>query len=177
MNYEDTEACKLLATHCAVCARPLVDAKSVELGIGPVCRDKYGFDLDMPEEVRKEANQIVYHIAADQKGEHIPQLAKQLANLGFEKLADRILERIARVRIDYTEDKSHFIVVMPGFSGMGAAMRNAGCPGKFDMETKTWKIKRTPFMRKTLWVFFRQNFGGHVGLVVPTKTAFAIEGV
>jgi hypothetical protein len=43
MSYENAPATKLLATHCACCARPLVDALSVELGIGPDCRKKHGF--------------------------------------------------------------------------------------------------------------------------------------
>lgn len=34
----------MLATHCACCGRPLCDANSVELGIGPVCRKTHGFD-------------------------------------------------------------------------------------------------------------------------------------
>jgi hypothetical protein len=37
MSYEDAPQTKMLATHCCVCGRPLVDAKSVELGIGPEC--------------------------------------------------------------------------------------------------------------------------------------------
>ena len=41
-SYLTAPATKMLATHCAVCARALVDAKSVELGIGPDCRKKYG---------------------------------------------------------------------------------------------------------------------------------------
>lgn len=43
MGYENAPATKLLATHCCCCARPLVDAKSVELGIGPECRKRHGF--------------------------------------------------------------------------------------------------------------------------------------
>jgi len=34
----------MLATHCAVCSRPLVDAASVEAGMGPDCRDRHGYD-------------------------------------------------------------------------------------------------------------------------------------
>lgn len=50
MSYENAPQTKLLATDCAVCSRPLCDAKSVELGIGPECRKKYGFEMDCTEE-------------------------------------------------------------------------------------------------------------------------------
>ena len=42
-GYEASPACLLLATHCACCGRPLVDAKSVETGVGPDCRKKHGY--------------------------------------------------------------------------------------------------------------------------------------
>ncbi len=45
MSHENSPACELVATHCCICNRPLTDALSVELGIGPVCREKHGFDL------------------------------------------------------------------------------------------------------------------------------------
>ena len=38
MSYENAPATLLLATHCCLCGRPLVDAESVECGIGPHCR-------------------------------------------------------------------------------------------------------------------------------------------
>ena len=38
MSYENAPATMLVATHCCVCNRPLVDADSVEMGIGPTCR-------------------------------------------------------------------------------------------------------------------------------------------
>ena len=44
MSYENAPATQLLATHCCCCARPLVDAKSVELGVGPDCRKKHGYE-------------------------------------------------------------------------------------------------------------------------------------
>lgn len=98
-GYENAPATKLLATHCAVCARPLLDAKSVELGIGPDCRRKYGYDLAVSEEARKEANGLVYLIAAKQSGMETVQAIARLGELGFTKLADRILTRMDAIRI------------------------------------------------------------------------------
>jgi hypothetical protein len=44
MSYENAPATEMLATHCAICSRPLLDAVSVEIGIGPVCRQRHGYD-------------------------------------------------------------------------------------------------------------------------------------
>ena len=65
MSYVNAPATKMLATHCCVCHRPLLDAKSVELGIGPDCLKRHGFNIDVPEVDRVEANFIVWQIAAD----------------------------------------------------------------------------------------------------------------
>jgi hypothetical protein len=70
MSYENAPATRLLATHCGVCTRPLLDAVSVEMGIGPDCRKKY-----MPKALagapREEANKIVHQLAlaiSEQRG-------------------------------------------------------------------------------------------------------------
>jgi hypothetical protein len=42
MGYETSAATQLVATACVFCGRPLVDADSVQLGIGPICAQKYG---------------------------------------------------------------------------------------------------------------------------------------
>lgn len=44
MNYTNAPATKMLATNCACCGRDLVDAHSVETGVGPVCRKTHGYD-------------------------------------------------------------------------------------------------------------------------------------
>ena len=103
-GYENAPATRLLATRCAVCSRPLVDAKSVDLGIGPDCRRRYGFDQHCSEEARKEANVIVYHIAAKQDGMELAPMLARLNELGFNSLADRIADRIASVKITVSAD-------------------------------------------------------------------------
>lgn len=42
MSYLESPVVPVVATRCACCNQPLVDSVSVELGIGPVCRRKYG---------------------------------------------------------------------------------------------------------------------------------------
>jgi len=43
MSYVNSPACELVETNCCCCGRPLVDAVSVETGVGPDCRAKYGY--------------------------------------------------------------------------------------------------------------------------------------
>jgi exodeoxyribonuclease-5 len=99
MSYESAPATELVATHCAVCARPLVDAQSVEIGIGPDCRAKYGYDVPVEPELRREANQIVREIATSALDAAALRAALgHLHALGFDRLADRIEKRVLRIR-------------------------------------------------------------------------------
>ena len=41
-TYAAAPAALLLATHCCMCNRPLVDAESIERGMGPTCAEKHG---------------------------------------------------------------------------------------------------------------------------------------
>lgn len=96
MSYEDSEACKLVATCCACCGRPLVDSVSVETGMGPVCRAKHGYN-EGPAEHRPRANKLVYWIAAKQHGDEVAKWVVELRELGFVKLADIIIDRLDNV--------------------------------------------------------------------------------
>lgn len=143
-GYESAPATKLVATHCAVCARPLVDAVSVETGIGPDCRKKHGYtapDLAvdvvavvsalaaaLPAEVYLEvvakasistearacANVLVHRIAAEQTGPLVAAYVSALAKLGFTKLSERIAKRIGKVEV--FEDGSGFYVIKTPFN-------------------------------------------------------------
>lgn len=94
MSYENAPATKLLATACACCGRALVDAVSVETGIGPDCREKYGVHFDTTNEAHVEANALVFQVA--RKGmtaKDAQPIFDRLAALGFNVLADRIAKR------------------------------------------------------------------------------------
>lgn len=125
-GYENAPATRMVAVWCAVCSRPLVDAKSVELGIGPDCRRKYGFDAAMPEEARAEANKVVYRIATDQDGPYVAEGCNRLREIGFTVLADRILKRTAPVSVAVEGD---LLVVTSAYDEAWVeAMR--GVPGR-----------------------------------------------
>jgi len=105
MSYENAPATKLLATHCAACSRPLVDAISVEVGVGPECRKKYGLPDTLDEATRAEANKIVYQIAMEQDSFEALLGAMKLKVLGCHKMADRVIERLATVKISEADGK------------------------------------------------------------------------
>ena len=98
MSYIDSTVCKMLATHCVCCGRPLVDAVSVELGMGPECRKEY--DAGLGEEQKKEANKIVHAAAVMAQTGHVERVVEyvgELEKLGFGSLASKVGRRFKGV--------------------------------------------------------------------------------
>lgn len=113
-DYTDAPATDLLATRCAACGRPLLDAVSVEIGMGPVCRERAGLDgagtgaywptvvsllagtgIDLSgADARRTANKVVHRIAADQGAADVPVLLGALDALGFAGVASAIREHL-----------------------------------------------------------------------------------
>jgi hypothetical protein len=156
-TYEQAPATQMLATHCACCARPLVDAKSVEIGIGPECRRRHGFNLDVPDEARIAANKLVHDIAVDQDGERVHALVGELRALGFAKLADRITHRLAAIRIEI--DGEEYLVHTPysdaGYAAFCALPRNCR---RWDKACKAWRVHQTA--RAQLFAALKRAFAG-----------------
>ena len=94
-DYTQAPATHLLATNCVCCGRPLVDACSVELGIGPECRNGI-FPEGIDDCDRKIANEHVHKAAiAAQKGnvETVLELSELIRELGFIDLANKVQRR------------------------------------------------------------------------------------
>ena len=118
----------MLASHCACCARPLVDADSVEAGIGPECRKRHGFGVPTGEPAWDRAidilggipgdqvppgvydgidaidphaicNALVHAIAVNQMGDHCARMALVIDALGYARLAERIIKRLGTVHV------------------------------------------------------------------------------
>jgi hypothetical protein len=181
-TYETAPATILLATHCACCARPLVDAVSVETGIGPDCRKKHGFaapdaevdeaalvaalsaysttigaalDLSVELEPRVLANKIVHRIAVEQDAPSVAFLVNALRALGFAKLAARVATRLVRITI--TAEGSDLLVVAPYSEEALTAWR--GIPGR--RWDKAAKATRVPAKcARPLWDLLRTHFRG-----------------
>lgn len=123
-DYTNSPSAKLVATHCAVCARPLVDSLSVETGVGPECRKRHGYatanaapdwsavqafigrhiealalPVDWDQDVRRLANVLVHRIAVEQDGVLVLACVDALRALGFTTLGARCAERLAKIQI------------------------------------------------------------------------------
>jgi len=91
MSHENALSTKMLASRCCICSRSLCDAVSVELGIGPVCRKRHGYNIDTDETSRKRANVLVHLCAVSLHDEDARRAAcSELYLLGFVLLAQRI---------------------------------------------------------------------------------------
>lgn len=158
-NYVNAPTTKMLASHCAVCARPLCDAKSVELGIGPDCRAKYGFDSLVTEEQRKAANALVHKIAMVQKGTEAFEACKALHELGFAALAARIMERLTKIVIEAVDDGEKLAVWTPYEVNFVAAVQKV--PGRvWDKARKCSLIPATIDARRALQKALNEHFAG-----------------
>jgi hypothetical protein len=112
MSYIEAPATALLATCCCICSRPLVDAASVECGIGPECRSKYGIDAGVSEEVRQLGNQLTHRAAiAAQAGkvEEVRKLAIELQAIGLITLGGKVAQRFEKA-----EEKARIVITQTG---------------------------------------------------------------
>lgn len=159
MGYEESIQCQVLATACACCSKPLVDSVSIETGMGPVCRSKHGYNLEVPEETRREANQLVYLIAVQQTGDEVLFAILRLSELGFSKLADRIAKRIGSVQVEETTD---------GMLAVKAPYNEQALTGWRRIPGRRWdgqeKVNKVPITSKSaLWGFLREYYPKHIG--------------
>lgn len=132
-DYTAAPATSLIATACACCSRALLDAPSVERGIGPYCAKKHGYgdaqtapawDIAQAEiaravalapevpalasldDARRSANALVHRIAADPQSVAMPHLLAAVSALGYSRLAAAIAEHLCpvTVRIETSAD-------------------------------------------------------------------------
>jgi hypothetical protein len=138
MTYENAPSTRLVATNCACCARPLVDADSVEAGVGPECRKRHGFgvpngapdwnratellgvipgdkippglyDAYAVSDAHAASNALVNAIAIDQHGAHCAQFALVIDALGYVRLAERIIKRLGTVHVLTFKDRFYSV--------------------------------------------------------------------
>ena len=115
MTYENAPATKLLCTSCACCGRPLLDAVSVQAGVGPICREKHGYtesqsepDWDAYEATgvtelhfasrqltaRQLVNMLTLRVALDPNAANVPQTIVAIDALGFTRFASVLADRV-----------------------------------------------------------------------------------
>lgn len=128
MSYTSAPATKLVATACVICRRPLLDAKSVEAGMGPVCRKKsgYGSDPSLPPKPyqplgaddpdrsvraridsgnhRGAANALVNFAARTDRKELAARAADQVGRLGYVRLGRAMMDGLVDISIERDHD-------------------------------------------------------------------------
>jgi hypothetical protein len=169
-GYEALASTQMLAVNCAVCARPLLDATSIERGIGPDCARKYGFDTRVDQVARAEANQLVHLIAVAQRGPTVPDACARLRELGFPALAARILERFADVRLERVGD----LLRLHNKYDPAVTERFRQVPGRrFNGEEKANDFPYSS--RNALWAALRELYPGKK-MLGPDGKLIAIQG-
>ena len=172
-TYENAPATRMLATHCAACGRALVDAKSVEVGMGPDCREKHGYNIEVSEEAREQANKLVYLIASERSTGHITlstlEAACALRLLGFSKLAGVIIERCADITITESEQPKAgwtqpvLVVHAPYSEEATQAWRNI--PGRrWDKDAKANVVPASDIAKRQLWNLLKRYFAARIGI-------------
>jgi hypothetical protein len=95
MSYENAPATKILNINCAACGRPLVDANSTSVALGPDCRKKHGVPNVLDEATRAQANRLIWTAAQPNAStDTIRAALTELALIGCTALAKRMGERI-----------------------------------------------------------------------------------
>jgi len=153
-SYEDSPATRMLATQCACCGRPLLDAISVETGMGPQCRKRYLKGVCVDEETRKAANELIYEIAIKQNKEITEPLGK-LRKLGYERLVKRIEKRFVPIRI---EEKDGRILVRTPYNADSVRAWRAIPGRRWDGEEKANTIPNG--QQHSLWSLLKRFYPG-----------------
>lgn len=165
MSYENAPATTMLASHCACCARPLVDAQSVEIGIGPVCREKYMVVDTVTREARMEGNKLIHTIARLQRGREVILAISRLKELGFIRVVERIEKRLNKqarpIELSYQGGriylKTHHI---------GEDMFDAYLKALRSIYGRKWEVEERvnsfPMdQKRSVWEMVRKFFSGY----------------
>jgi len=176
-NYQNAPQTKLLASFCVVCGRPLVDAISVSVGMGPDCRND--FNAGISPEIQNKCNQLTCHAAiAAQNGdiESIYSIATEIENLGLTVLADKVRRRFVNakknVKITIREIEGDLYVKTPYKRTEGFVRAWRGIEGRrYKNRENIVPVESKPQLWALLKEFFPKVYGkGPKGLFrVPDK--------
>ena len=104
-SYLNDPNTRRLATRCCMCGRSLRDAKSVEIGIGPVCRSRGEFgtlyDALTPRK-QKNVNRLIHAAGVaceDNDPKEVLALADKIEKRGFTQVAEKVRSRFIKIRI------------------------------------------------------------------------------
>jgi len=104
-SYTRQRRTKVVAVRCCVCSRDLIDNVSIEAGMGPTCRKKYGDKLDRAKAER--ARKLIWVAAITTDPATFRSCIAKLNQIGAHKVADRLAANIAEVKVSYVGDTIH----------------------------------------------------------------------
>lgn len=190
MGYENAPATKMVATHCAICSKPLVDADSVEAGIGPHCRKRHGYGVPngdpdwnraaelllaggmdpqtLPcwgEDAHKASNVLTHQVAAGLGGKLIlARLVAAVEALGYSRLARAMGKALGAVVVERGE--TNLRVKAPYSETFNLNVRRV--PGQ--RWNREEKVREVPVeSAKALWVALKNSYDAGT-LVFGSKT-------
>ena len=171
-DYANAPATELLATDCCLCGRPLLDAASVERGIGPTCARKAGVGDEahaadwsrtlallaplgvavVEGDARRTCNALVHRIGRDPHHADVPTLVCAVEALGYLRLAATLAEHLVPARVTVTPEGGLLVVEasVPAthFDGLVAALR--AVPGRrWDRDRKVNTVPASA--KRALW--------------------------
>ncbi len=191
MSYLNDPTTHQLATHCVVCSRKLRDAKSVELGIGPICRKKLNHaDWGLDDEAQATANKLIHKAGIAARAEDfetVLTVADELADLGLATTADVLRTKFIKIRLERDSD-----VQVYGWSrerggyaieGQTRDVIKVFTPysPEFNAERKRMRLRARPVKEgKVFYWEFGADQGGDVlellSRVFPGRTAMGPKG-
>lgn len=176
-GYENAPATRLVASHCVACGRPLVDAISVESGMGPDCREKYGHagPEGATEAARHDVNKRVAELARGVAPAVVIGHLLIIRAHGFERLATKLEERLCKVRILGNVEGSPpevLAVEAPYHEAFTAAVRTF-IWRRWDAENKRWLVAGDDGTKRMLWSAVRRYFAGCIARL-PNGDLFVV---
>lgn len=165
MSYVNSASCKFVATHCVCCGRALSDAPSIEAGMGPHCREKYGYDeaqgpadeaeamaivaphrealelsADIEGNPRRFANVLVHRLAVLIDGEVAVACVNALRALGFSKLSRHCAARMVKISVSEEKDEAGNVVAYTIKAPYSEAVRRLSL-ARWDRELRVTRVR------------------------------------
>ena len=174
-DYVNSPATKMLATNCLVCGRPLVDAVSVQTGVGPECRKNMDVFF-ISKEHQELANKLVYLAAIAVQNGKIQEVLGFAEQIEFQcqmpELAAKIRERFSdsarkasvHANITITVDGDRMFVKTPYRRGEAEEFKQAwrNIPGR--RWRSDLRVNEIPVASKDqLWTLLGKFFPGKWG--------------
>lgn len=188
MGYENSPALALVATRCALCSRPLLDAESVECGMGPTCRARHGagdqlrspnlfeaarLTVLLPDALRERAHQLsLFGTERELANWAVSRVAALHGTADTEEVVDLLVlivaaagfVRLAGVLAD-RHSRQVVRVTVEGFDlVVDAPYNEAFVAATLRWRGRRWdreaKVLRLPVAsRSALWASLQENFG------------------